>query len=278
VQNHTAEISPSIGICLCGGGARGIAHAGVLQALEEHGIYPTVLSGASMGAIVGALYAEELKPVKIADILSKPRFFKAFTFTYPNEGLTDLSYLKRLLRTNITEDSFEALRKQLYICVSNLNTGKAEIIHTGKLSTAVLASSAIPLIFRPVRIEGQMYVDGGLLNNLPVEPLLDKCELVIGVNVNGYGEYQQPIEGLWAIGERCANLIIEENVRPRRALCDIIIDVEEAYSYSIFDFRFAEKIYQAGYEQAQKQVGQILAKINQKPKKSTFFGFWQSGN
>jgi NTE family protein len=269
------ESHNSIGLCLCGGGARGIAHAGVLYALEEHGIIPDYLSGASMGAIVGAFYAEGLAPFDILEILSKPRFFKAFTITFPNEGLTDLTYLKRMLRSNIQSDNFEDLKKKLFVCVSNLNSGKYEIIQSGKLSTAILASSAIPLIFKPVRIDDQLYVDGGLLNNLPVEPLLEHCQMIIGVNVNQYGEEPNKIEGIWAIGERCANLIIAENARSRFTLCDVVIDVESAYSFGIFDFKSAEKIFEAGYQQTLDLIPQIQAKIVEKSKKKNSYKFWQ---
>lgn len=266
--------NPKIGLCLCGGGARGIAHAGVLQALCEQGIDIQYVSGASMGSIVGAFFAEGLKPKQILAILSKPRFYKAFRIGFPDEGLTDLSYLKNMLKDNIKSDDFADLQKKLFVCVSNLNTGQYEIISEGKLSQAVIASSAIPLIFKPVRMNNALYVDGGMLNNLPIEPLRDICQVVIGVNVNGHQATTEKIEGLWAIGERCANLMLWENVQKRITLCDIIIDIKEVYKYGVFDFAAAEQIYQAGYQQTIAQMPEILLKINGKVKKNKLLRFW----
>ena len=272
MDNNTSKLN--IGICLCGGGARGIAHIGVLQALEENNIIPQYISGASMGAIVGAFYAEGLSPKEILDILSKPRFYKAFSFGIPIEGLTDLSYLKRLLKNNIKDDSFENLQKKLFVCISNLNTGAYEIFNSGKLSTIVLASAAIPLIFKPVRINESLYVDGGLLNNLPIEPLLNCTDFIIGVNVNNHGPMDK-VEGMYNISERCAAVVIWENVKPRLAKCDISIEVEEAYPYGIFDFKSAAKIYEAGYKQTIAQIPEILEQIAIRKKKNKLFNFWK---
>jgi NTE family protein len=263
-----------IGITLAGGGARGIAHAGVLQALEENGIAVERISGASMGAIVGAFYADGLSPKAILEILEKPRFFRAFSLGIPDGGLTDMSYLKKMLKSNIKEDDFDSLQKPLYVCVSNINTGVFEIIDSGKLSLVVMASSSIPLIFKPVRMNGALYVDGGLLNNLPVEPIKATCEITIGVNVNDYGAVEQKIEGLWAIGERCSNLMVWENVQKRVPMCDIYIDVKAAYSFGVFDFKLADKIFEAGYTQTQTQMPDILKKINAKLKKNPLLKFW----
>lgn len=262
-----------IGIALCGGGARGIAHAGILKALEEAGIFPEFISGTSMGSIVGAYYAEGLSPEQILDILSKPRFYNAFTIRIPYDGLTDLTYLKKLLCSNIEEDTFEALQKKLFVCVTNLNTGEYEIFGGGKLSTTIMASCAIPLLFRPVKIQNSLYVDGGLLNNLPIEPLLDSCDIIIGTNVNPNRPVEK-VEGLLNIGERCANLLVWENTRPRLNRCDIRIEVEGAFEFGTFDFKNAAQIYQAGYEQTLKQIPDIQEIIKDKSPKKRLFKFW----
>lgn len=263
-----------IGLALCGGGARGIAHAGILKALEESDIFPDYFSGSSMGAIVGAFYAEGLKPEAIVEILSKPRVYKALSLGFPDDGLTDLNYLKNLLKKNIAEDTFEALTKPLFVCVTNLNTGAYEIISSGKLSIVVIASSAIPIVFKPVKIDNYQYVDGGLLNNLPVEPLLDKCQIIIGTNVNPY-DLDEQVDGMFEIAERSINLVLRQNSLERIKQCDIFIDVKNAYGYGIFDFKDAPTIYQAGYEQTLKQIPEIKAKILEKQNKKTGLSkFW----
>ena len=262
-----------IGIALCGGGARGIAHVGILKALEEAGIEPEFVSGTSMGAIVGAYYAEGLKPEEILDILSKPRFYKAFNIGIPYDGFTDLSYLKKLLTDNIKEDTFEALKKKLFVCVSNLNSGQYEIFGGGKLSTTVMASCAIPLLFKPVKIHNSLYVDGGLLNNLPMEPLLDCCDIIIGTNVNPNKPVEK-VEGLLNIGERCANLLIWENTRPRLRQCHIKLEIEEVFEFGTFDFKSAQQIYESGYLHTKAQIHQIEETLHKNMKKNRLFKFW----
>lgn len=262
------------GIVFSGGGARGIAHAGVLKALEENGIFPEMISGSSMGAIIGAFYAEGLGPKAILEIVKKPRLYKAIQFGLPIDGLTDLSYLKKMLQSNLKEDSFEALQRKLYVCVTNLHSGKFEIIESGKLSTVVLASCAIPVIFKPVKMGEDVYVDGGVLNNLPVEPLLRQCDVLIGVNVNAYKETRQPMEGMYAIAERSASLMLWENVKERARQCDVFIEAEGAYPYGIFDFTQANKIFDAGYDSALFHMDEILRKIKSKSAKAGIFDFW----
>ena len=110
-----------IGLALSGGGARGIAHIGVLQALEEQGIFPEVISGASAGAIVGALYAAGKTPEEIMEFVRKASFFKMFKVAIPFSGLTKLTYLRDKLAESIPEDRFEALEKKLFVAIANLN-------------------------------------------------------------------------------------------------------------------------------------------------------------
>ena len=129
-----------IGIALSGGGARGIAHIGVLQALDENGVFPDVISGTSAGSIVGALYASGKTPLEILKVVEKSKVYKTIKFGMPLKGLTDLSYLAKLLSENIEKDSFESLSRKLFIAVSNLNSGELEIINKGKLFDVVVAS------------------------------------------------------------------------------------------------------------------------------------------
>lgn len=258
-----------LGIALCGGAVRGIAHAGVLKALEEHSIYPECISGASMGSIIGALYAEGLEPKEILDVASKVNSFSMVSIGFPIDGLTNLSFLKRTLKKNIEEDDFNSLQKKLYICVTNLSKGKTEYISEGKLSTVVLASCAIPMLFKPVKVNGDLCVDGGITDNLPILPLKNTCEKIIGVNVNGFSPEVKG-ESMFSIGERSANLMLGQQVRQNLDSCDVSIEIEEVYKYGAFDFSSAKKIFEAGYEQTLNQIDEIKNKL----KKGLFRKIW----
>ncbi|MEL7021584.1 MAG: patatin-like phospholipase family protein, partial [Bacteroidota bacterium] len=151
-----------IGLALSGGGARGIAHIGVLQALTEHGIQVDALSGTSAGSIVAALYAAGKTPEEILQFAAdNTNLFKMYQFNIPKIGFTSLDYLKNKLAEILDEDSFEHLQLPCHIAITNLQMGVVEIVSTGKLFDVVAASSSIPILFKPIKINDDLYVDGG---------------------------------------------------------------------------------------------------------------------
>ncbi|MBX2841521.1 MAG: patatin-like phospholipase family protein [Flammeovirgaceae bacterium] len=246
-----------IGISLCGGGARGIAHIGVLNALEDAGIKISIISGSSMGAIVGTMYAAGILPLKMLEIVSETSFVKIFGgFSLPKGGLSELTFLRKMLAKHISYSKFEELKIPFHVCTSNLNTGKFQIFSKGEFIEPVIASSAIPLIFNPVTINNQVHVDGGVLNNLPVEPLLGNCDYLIGVNVNPHGEIED-VKGLREIGERVFDLTIWNNVESRLKLCNLVIEPNQVFSHHIFDWPKAKQIFYYGYFSAKEKINAI---------------------
>ncbi len=129
------------------------------------------------------LYAAGKKPLEILAFVGKSKIYKTIRLGMPRSGLTDLSYLSQLLAENIAEDTFDSLSNPLFIAVSNLNSGELEIISKGKLFDVVAASCSIPFVFKPVMMNDQYYIDGGLINNLHSECIREKVEYLIGVNV-----------------------------------------------------------------------------------------------
>lgn len=251
-----------IGIAFSGGGARGIAHIGALKALEEAGIKPEVLSGTSAGAIVGCLYAYGLSIDKMLEFIKDTQLFGLIKLGLPKAGLTKLTYLKERLTNYIEEDRFEALQKPLYVAISNLNTGELEIKHSGPLFEVIMASSSIPLVFKPVEIDGEIYVDGGLLNNLPVSPLLPHTDFIIGVNVMPHLNVpNKSVQSLFGIATRCFDLSIQANSRPELALCDVVIEPKKCNGYHLFHINKYQEIFDIGYEEAKKQIPKIKKKL-----------------
>jgi NTE family protein len=245
----------SLGIALSGGGARGIAHIGVLQALEDHQIYPDALSGASAGALVGTLYAAGKTPAEILAICKESTLLKLFRPTVPRIGLTDNSYLMEVMAQAVGQDDFAALKRPVYISVTNLMTGQVEIKHEGPLYQMVAASASIPVLFKGQEHEGAIYLDGGVLNNLPIEPLKATCRHVIGVNVTPI-EPVSDLPGILEVAYRTLDLILWTNVAPRLRQCDVIIE-PGAHRYGFFDLNKADDIFEAGYDAALRQIPQI---------------------
>lgn len=254
-----------LGIALSGGGARGIAHIGVLQALEDYGIKPDVLSGTSAGAIVAALYASGKSPVEILALVKQASLFKFFKVGLPYAGLTKHTYLQERLKETIVEDSFEALKLPCYIAIANLNTGACEIRSRGPLFDVVAASSAIPLIFQPVEIDGQHYVDGGLLENMPVAAIREQAGFVIGVNVMPtlIAENSE-VKNVFGIAQRCFDLSILANTQHSIDLCDLLIEPEGIRKYTILHLNKYQEIHDVGYAAMKAKMPELQAALSAK--------------
>jgi len=247
-----------IGISLSGGGAKGIAHIGVLQALLDHDIEPHIISGASAGAIVGALYAAGIPASDMLHAIRNTSYLRILGFQWPDRGLGDMSYLKQLLAKLIKTDSFKSLSKPLYVSVMNLNSGLVEIKKEGPLFDSICASSSVPLLFKPVDIEGNLYLDGGIGMNMPVRCLIGKCDIIIGVNLVNHHPIDDKYLSSWKeIMSRVFDLSVYNNVKPEMELCDIIIEPVDIHLYSRFNFNQTEQLYKAGYEGALKQIPNI---------------------
>ncbi len=246
-----------LGIALSGGGARGIAHLGVLESLRRHKIEPDVISGASMGAIVGCFYAAGYNPEYILEEVKKEKLTKFLKWGLPGDGFLDLEYMEELLAGHIEKNDFSSLKKPLFISVTNLNTGRNEIISKGPLFEYIIASASIPILFKPRIINQQTYVDGGLLNNMPATAIRKICKKVIGVTINHCGPVKT-VNGMKEIAERCLRLGIESNVKENLAVCDLVIQPENIQSFNTFDFRKADEIFRIGFEFTEEMITRII--------------------
>jgi NTE family protein len=246
-----------IGICLSGGGARGLAHLGVLQALDEIGVKPVMITGSSAGAIAGALYALGLTPKEILKKVKTKSVLDVFKIAIGKSGLSEMSYLRKILEDSCESDSFDELKIPFEACVSELRSGKAEMISTGSLIDAVVASASIPIIFEPIEKDGKIYVDGGVLNNLPIEPLQEKGLKIIGVNINVHGEYGEMPNKMKNVAERIFELSLWYPTKQRFEQCDVQIDVTGAFKFGLFDFNKGRELFEVGYETTMNMKSEI---------------------
>lgn len=181
---------PKIGLALSGGGARGLAHVGVLQVLEEAHIPITAIAGTSMGAYVGSLYAAGLDTTKLIDLAREIRDRKTLLRLLdpifpPSAGLIRGIKLRQHLERSLGSRLFEDLKLPLLIIATDLDTMQAHVFDHGSVAQAVHASAAIPGICAPVHLDGRRYTDGGAADPLPVTILRERFELdaVIAINV-----------------------------------------------------------------------------------------------
>jgi NTE family protein len=241
-----SEEKYNIGIVLSGGGARGFAHLGVLQALNEAGIFPDIISGTSAGALAGVLYCDGNSPKKILKIMKTNSRLDYMRPTLPRDGLLQISGITKLLETNLRAKKFEDLKIPLIVTATDLNHGKAVYFSKGELITTVIASSSIPVLFRPVIINKIYYVDGGVLDNLPIKPIENKCHRIIGSFVNPAG-YEESISGLIKIAVRTFMLDQTKEAEGKAARFDLFIAPDELKNFGFLETDKADEMFKVGY-------------------------------
>lgn len=185
------KIPPRIGLALGGGAARGFAHVGVIQVLEEAGIRPSLVSGTSAGSVVAALYASGKTGKQLQHVAETMEEATIADWTLPlfNRGMLRGDALARYVNGQVGAKLIEDMTLPLGIVATDLNTGQGMLFQRGDTGTAVRASSAVPAVFLPVRISGHEYVDGGLVSPVPVRAARQMgAELVIAVDISNAPE------------------------------------------------------------------------------------------
>jgi NTE family protein len=235
------------GLVLSGGGARGIAHIGVLKALEELGVEFHVFSGTSAGSIVGSLYAYGYKPDEILDIITGTSVFRSLKLAWTWMGLISLEGLKDVLLKHMPENSFESLKKPMTICATEIRKGHSVYFSEGELIPAILASCCVPAVFTPIHVKDGVFVDGGILDNLPAYSIRDKCDLLVGSHCNHISE-DFDATNFRRVIERSLLMAINRNTVQSKGICDVFIEPPDAGKFSGFEVARAKELYQIGYD------------------------------
>lgn len=260
-----------VGIALSGGGSRGFAHLGVLKALEERGIMIDVISGTSAGSIVGALLASGMTVDDIYVLMKTKKFTDYAKIAIFKDGFMSLESLKKNLIHVLNETTFDQLSKSLYIAVSNINSGEVEYLHEGSVVDAVIASSSIPILFEPFPMNHQTYVDGGLLDNLPIVPLLNTCDLIVAVNVMPVKKLET-VDGIRDVALRIFEVGIGHVHPELKARCDLYVEPKGIEKFHILDPQSAEQLFELGYQMT-KNHPDLDGFVKKAKKKKSFFRF-----
>ncbi len=239
------------GLVLSGGGSRGFAHLGAVKALNEKGIFPDIISGTSAGAIVGSLIADGHKPDDIFSLMTSKSFFAYTKFNFFKKGLFNLKNLQKILKKTYTVENTEDLKIPFYACVVNLNEGKAEYLNRGNILDIVTASASVPFLFKPAEINGVSYTDGGLIDNLPVKPLLGKCEKIICVNLI-HLKYKKQFRNTKQVLGRIFDILTYHNRKTDISNCDILIEPPSLYGLPYFSNKKAKETFDIGYNYTKK--------------------------
>jgi len=274
---------PKIGLVLSGGGAKGMAHVGVLKAMEEAGLTPDYITGTSMGSIVGGLYsigysADELKelistidwdavlsnniPMNKVAFEEKPFYGRYLMDFYVDnkklalpkgiiEGQSLMELFSRLTRPVHGINDFNDFPIPFSCIATNIATGEPVTLNHGSLAMSMRASMAIPSIFTPIVIDDQLLVDGGLVRNFPVQEVIDMgADIVIGVFVSSDLNPEEELNSIVAILTQSAFVTSAFDSREQMKKCDILIE-PDLKGFSTGSFHSAEGILEKGNEAGQ---------------------------
>lgn len=251
-----------IGLALSGGGARGIAHLGVIQALEELNLQFYSVSGTSAGSIAGAFYCAGYKPKEILDIILSMGFIKSVRPAWSWTGLLSMDGFREVLLKHIPHNAFEKLNISLTVAATEIRLGKVIYFSEGELAPAVIASSSIPALFNPVHLNGHVLVDGGLMDNLPVRPLVGKTDFIIGSHCNPVAQ-RFDIKNVKEVAERSLLIAINVNTAHSKTHCNFIFEAPELGKFSTFDLDKGREIFAIGYKNAKNKLSELESVLNE---------------
>ena len=238
-----------IGLALSGGGARGFAHIGVYKAMEELGIRPDIISGTSAGAITGAMFASGHSAEESMALFKEKKLLDFARPAVSRTGLMNMNGLEKHLADFIKAKRMEELRIPLVITATNLNLGIPTHFREGEIIPRIIASCCVPIVFSPITIDGYQYVDGGVFMNLPVRPIRDLCEVVIGVHIDPV-EPNSHVKNMLQLAERSFHMGILSNMNEDTRLCDVVIIPKHISQYNMFDLSNMDILREEGYKQA----------------------------
>lgn len=236
-----------IGLSLSGGGAKGFAHLGIMQLLNEKKIYPDVISGTSAGALAGCLLADGHSPYDVVKMFENKGFGSFGEFGVPHGGFFKSTPFDTFLKKNLRAHHFSQLKTELRVVATDIEKGMMVEFKDGEIIPAVVASCSVPIIFSPRKIGNSHYVDGGLFKNLPVSNIREECDFVIGVNVSPI----RPVEfrnSFKYMAERTFHYMSSSNTLADREMCDVLFESHELSNYSMFDLDNVETIFKQGYD------------------------------
>lgn len=248
-----------VGFVLSGGFIKGFAHLGAIQALGEAGLRPDIICGVSAGAIAGAFIADGREPYEIVDIFMRYKFNDLAVWARSTSGLFKLNEFITFLRKNLRAEKIEELSIPLLIEATDFDYGRQAIFRRGRLAERIAASCCMPIVFSPVRLGATYYVDGGILNNMPVSVLRESCERIVGINVSPVSPGRPSKMNLLSIAMRTYSLMFHSNMFEEAKRCDLLIEPEGLDRYHNRELEYAGEIFRKGYDFTKQLLAQCRA-------------------
>ncbi|MEP6705900.1 MAG: patatin-like phospholipase family protein [Pyrinomonadaceae bacterium] len=269
LRKHSRQESrPRVGLALSGGAARGMAHVGVLRALEEHAIPIDVIAGTSAGALVGGVYAAGLSIDEIEELGRSLHWRDVGRTTISRLGIQSNARMEKLLRARLPVTRFEELRFPFVAVATDLNSGEPVVLSEGDLAFAIRASCCVPGWYIPVTdAQGRQLVDGGLVANIPVTYARDLgADLVIAVDVNAEGaKFLGPPHSIIGILLQTTMVVQRTAAIYQLKAADVVI--RPLVGHIRWDeMARANELMTAGYDATLKTINEIRALLEEQMK------------
>lgn len=236
-----------IGLALGGGAAKGVAHIGVLKAIEEEGVHIHCVSGTSIGAMVAAYYAFGKSADEIMKVGRELSFSKVAAFTLRRRGMFTTDSIEEMILRDLGDVKIEDADKPLAIVATDITTGEKVVFRKGSLAKAVCASAAVPGAYVPVEYKGRLLVDGGLTENVPTS-VLEKmgAGILVGIDLNGVKKYPYPKDALGVLGN-AFDIAIDLRTRDQLKTCDIVVSLDLSKYSRLGNAEDADELFHEGY-------------------------------
>jgi NTE family protein len=254
-----------VALVLGGGGARAVAHAGVIEVLEANHIPFDLIVGSSAGSVIAVLYADKpcaktLKQKIIAlkkdDLLDISWYSGAKMLWGKMAGPIEGNALRRFMQDNMQSTDFSQLKIPVAVVTTDIDSGKTFVLRSGPIVPAIHASSAIPMVFTPVRLYGKTLVDGGVASPVPVEVAKTfSPKVIIAVDIGTSPDYG-PVNNLYQLGVRSLHISYFNLAQSQTRMADVVIH-PAVDDYGMFEDSANEVLYEAGRQAALKALPQI---------------------
>ncbi|WHR57033.1 patatin-like phospholipase family protein [Acinetobacter haemolyticus] len=255
---------PVVALVLGSGGARGYAHIGVIEVLEQHGIRPDLIVGTSAGSIVGSIYASGKSAAELREIALKLKANDVRDVSVSLKGFFDGKKVEDYVNEQVQNTPLQRLKIPMYVVATELKEGTKTVFNYGNTGQAVRASASIPSMFVPIKIGHNEYVDGGLVSPVPVQVARDLgADIVIAVDI-----LAQPVHtettNVWGLFNQNINIMQGRLAEEELKYADIVIQPDLREKVHIFDVKGREITMQAGVDAAQSKLADIQLAIQTK--------------
>ena len=252
---------PVIGLALGGGAARGFAHVGVIKVLEANGIRPDIVVGTSAGSFVGALYAGGYDVVALEKIAREVKTEQLRDIVFPDRGFVKGERLQDFVNQKLDNRSIEELPLRYAAVATDLADGTIAIFTRGNTGMAVRASSSIPGVFQPVRIDGREYVDGGLVSPVPVQVARDLgADLVIAVDIAKRPGEKAVLVSTTEVFDQALDIMVSHLAKQEVGSADVVVQPDTRSLVSV-DFTTRGDAIEEGIEAAGQALVRVLDRL-----------------